>query len=208
MLFPRDTTSQVYKVTADYLAMHIWFKAQSGDKYPTRLGNIRPILHLRDHRLVKSLFAEISSLEDDESVPGRRQRDAYLDVLLWELVRVSGGSDEPLDHYCQLLSARIRSDPFTTITVDEAARDGGMSPSTFKRAFRKETGTTLRQMQIDARLDHAMALLVSRPELTIRQIAARCQFCDEFYFTRCFSRHRGTTPREYRRRFDAVQPWI
>jgi len=54
------------------------------------------------------------------------------------------------------------------------------------------------QFRLDARIDRSAALLYQGRQ-TIKEIAAELKFCDEFYFSRCFKRRFGQSPRQFRR---------
>jgi transcriptional regulator GlxA family with amidase domain len=86
------------------------------------------------------------------------------------------------------------------LSVEELARRAKMSPRTFARTFRAETGTTPAQYVTRARLESARRWLETTAE-PIAVIAERCGFARFETFDRAFVRAFGATPREYRRRF-------
>jgi len=53
------------------------------------------------------------------------------------------------------------------------------------------------QYIIRKRLEFARELL-QETDLPVAEIAERSGFCDPFYFSRCFSRHYGRSPRKFR----------
>ena len=73
----------------------------------------------------------------------------------------------------------------------------GVSPQYLCRAFRKATGTTIRQYALLLRLDHARGLLWATG-LPIADIAARTGFADQSHLTRALTADTARTPRRLR----------
>lgn len=84
-----------------------------------------------------------------------------------------------------------------TITVDELAREAGMSPSHFSRVFKETLGSTPMQYVLAYRIEQAVAMMqdASRP---LGDIALACGFADQAHFTRSFKQVTSQTPRQYR----------
>lgn len=87
-------------------------------------------------------------------------------------------------------------------SVDSLAARAGMSPRTFARRFRDQTGTTPLQWLVTARVQRAQQLL-EESRASVEQIAARAGFESPVTFRARFRRVVGLTPSEYRRRFTA-----
>lgn len=84
------------------------------------------------------------------------------------------------------------------ISLDDLARDCGLSRSYFNRAFRQSTGLSPYRWLTERRIDAAKELLrdASRP---LALIAIDCGFADQSHFTRVFSRVTGLTPGAWQR---------
>ena len=67
------------------------------------------------------------------------------------------------------------------------------------RIFKNEMNTTPYDYLLERRFAQAKSLLQST-NLLVKEIAFRCGFTDEHYFSDIFKRKCGTTPREYRNR--------
>ncbi|MGH3357781.1 MAG: GlxA family transcriptional regulator [Nocardioidaceae bacterium] len=87
-----------------------------------------------------------------------------------------------------------------SLSVDVLARRALMSPRTFARRFRDETGTTPHQWVTQQRLAMAEQLLEDTL-LGVDEIAVRSGFGNAAQLRHHFSAVRGTTPQDYRRRF-------
>lgn len=79
------------------------------------------------------------------------------------------------------------------VSIDELAREAGLSPSYFMRAFRQAVGRPAHQHILTLRLERARRLL-EQPGASLSDIALRTGFSDQAHFTRLFKRHFGVTP--------------
>ena len=84
------------------------------------------------------------------------------------------------------------------------ARRAHMSPRTFARRFRHETGTTPAQWLLEQRTRAAQALLETT-DLSIEAVAAQSGFGSAATMRTQFARRLVTTPTSYRRSFRGVQ---
>jgi len=89
------------------------------------------------------------------------------------------------------------------LPVERLAAQAHMSPRTFARRFRDETGTTPLQWVTAQRLALAEELL-EQTTLSIDQIASRVGFGNAATLRHHFTSTRGTTPQAYRRNFTCV----
>lgn len=85
------------------------------------------------------------------------------------------------------------------LPLSEVASALFVAEVTLRKHFKKEMGLTPRAYIEDLVLLEA-ELLLKNTALTVGEIAARLGFCDQFYFTRRFTRRYRLSPREYRRR--------
>ena len=88
------------------------------------------------------------------------------------------------------------------LDVDALARQAGMSPRTFARRFREQTGTTPLQCLLAMRIQRAQELL-EESHMSIDQITMLAGFDSMVTFRTRFRSLVGLTPTEYRRRFSA-----
>ncbi|MEY9931683.1 transcriptional regulator GlxA family with amidase domain [Catenulispora sp. GP43] len=88
------------------------------------------------------------------------------------------------------------------LTVDQLARQAGMSRRTLIRRFHTDTGQPPMRWLLDARLALARELLEAA-DLTIEAIARRCGLGTPANFRTLFKAHVGVPPRTYRETFNA-----
>lgn len=93
-----------------------------------------------------------------------------------------------------LLSSRMSGE----ISLEELARDCGVSRSHFARAFKKSVGSAPHRWLLEHRLRRARELMMSS-KLSLSEIADICGFADQSHFSRCFSSKTGMPPGQWRR---------
>ena len=86
---------------------------------------------------------------------------------------------------------------FEPITVDQIARQVGMSRRLFERRFRQNFGRTPKAELIRVRLERAKALLM-HTNLSVNLIAEKCGFRHLEHFYTLFKQKVGITPRQFR----------
>jgi transcriptional regulator GlxA family with amidase domain len=86
------------------------------------------------------------------------------------------------------------------LTVDALARRAAMSPRSFARAFKAETGTTPAAHVEELRVEAARRLLETTDQ-TVATIASHVGFRHAETLHRAFARQVGTTPDRYRQHF-------
>ncbi|TDC47320.1 helix-turn-helix domain-containing protein [Jiangella ureilytica] len=120
----------------------------------------------------------------------------------------------------QFIEAPIRATPARTLatvvdymaahldqdlTVDDLAALANMSPRTFARRFRAETGTTPYEWLLTARLAAAQRML-ERGDDVVETVAARAGFGTAAAMRHHFAKRLGTTPQAYRAAFCERRP--
>jgi AraC family transcriptional regulator, transcriptional activator FtrA len=91
----------------------------------------------------------------------------------------------------------------TPLTVEAMARHANVSPRTFARRFRSETGTTPLQWLLARRVLAARRLL-EESDLPVETVAQEAGFGDATSLRAHFRRATATTPTAYRRTFQAA----
>lgn len=81
-------------------------------------------------------------------------------------------------------------------TTSDLSRKFGYDETYFCRKFKVVTGLTPMIYIRILRLENAKKL-IKQGETSISAVAAACAFSDAGYFSRCFKRHFGITPKEY-----------
>ena len=91
------------------------------------------------------------------------------------------------------------------ISMPDVARHLNMSPSTFGKMFKRESGLTFTQYLARFRVEKSKAMLVN-PSHTIRIIAFQSGFDSISQFNRSFRQYTGMSPTEYRASLAGADP--
>jgi AraC-like DNA-binding protein len=97
-------------------------------------------------------------------------------------------------------AARLRTEFYTAVSIDEAARSVGLGRRRFTELFREITGESWRKRVHRLRMDYAAKLLAST-ERSVTAIAFECGFEELSHFHHSFRADYGTTPVAYRQQF-------
>ncbi|MBQ8409444.1 MAG: AraC family transcriptional regulator [Clostridia bacterium] len=89
------------------------------------------------------------------------------------------------------------------ITLSQLAGEVGVSVSTLKKAFQKESGGGVNSYYIDLKLSNA-AKLLCESDLSVGEIADRLGFSSQFYFSELFKKRYGQSPSLYRKQQEAA----
>lgn len=92
---------------------------------------------------------------------------------------------------------KIRNDYAKKITVDELASLCNISKYHFCRIFKKVTTLSAVNYQTEYRLQVA-DILLKNTDKSITEIAILCGFEDACYFSRCYKKHTGVSPKQNR----------
>jgi AraC-like DNA-binding protein len=85
----------------------------------------------------------------------------------------------------------------TPLSVEDLARELGISYPYFRRLFREQTGMSAKQYQMTVRMRRARDFLVNSDK-SIKEIAGLLGFHSAFHFSNQFHRLTGCTPSDYR----------
>jgi len=85
------------------------------------------------------------------------------------------------------------------VSIAELARDVGVTPAHFGRAFRERYGISPGRYRDQLRIDAAVNLL-QHSDLLIKTIAYELRYPDSSTFSKAFRRHTGRSPLSYRQR--------
>ncbi|WP_239619055.1 response regulator transcription factor [Cohnella mopanensis] len=85
------------------------------------------------------------------------------------------------------------------ISLEEISRQFNFTPSYLSKIFIKHTGEAPSKYLISLRINEAKYLLANHPSLSVKEVAERVGYPDQFYFSRLFKQVAGCTPKEYQK---------
>lgn len=106
-----------------------------------------------------------------------------------------GLSRRALNRACSFIAENLGE----RFTLDDLARQAGVSRFHFARLFRVSTGDSPMAYLLKSRIERAKQMLL-QDDRPVCEIAAVLGFCDQSHLTRTFRRLTGLTPREFARR--------
>ena len=145
-------------------------------------------------QLFRSVIHVFWGHQDDKE----RRLTLLLHEILNELAFVARNSQPEAAAWITRLLNAMREQQDHFFSLSEAAGIAGMNDRTFSSRFRKMTGKSFHQYQMEAKLKTAYdALRTGR--YTVQEVGQRLGFTDPCYFSRVFSRSFGVSPSEIRK---------
>jgi len=102
-------------------------------------------------------------------------------------------SDHRLRHVLDYMNATYME----PLSLDDLAREAGVSRFHFARLFRARVGVTLHRHVVHLRMDAAASMLTGT-DMSVQDIALACGYYTARHFAAAFRRHFSKAPREYR----------
>ena len=118
------------------------------------------------------------------------------DVFTAETLRATP-SQRDCNAALQRVRALIEARHRESLSLDELAAEARLSRYHLLRVFRRWTGMTPHDWQIDRRIQHARRLLTQ--DIPLADIALQLGFSDQSHFQRAFKQRVAATPGNYRR---------
>ncbi len=171
--------------------------------YDTLLPTGRPDL------LESGIAAIREELENPDGFSATSIR-LHLHLLLLAIKRAHGDEahrqamltqlEREYDPVFRQIRAQLRREYAREYHIADLASRAGLSPERFSALYRKLFGSSPYAEMIDARMIAAKRLL-SSTSLTVKEIADRCGWSDQYYFSRLFKEKCAVSPRDFRQQY-------
>lgn len=113
--------------------------------------------------------------------------------------RLLGGPASDMPRSLALAINRVMADPYRDWRVTEVVRCSGVNRAALQALFRRHRGESIHEFLLRLRVDQARQLLADH-RLAVKEVSARLNFSNEFYFSRFFRNRTGLSPSSYRKR--------
>ncbi|HKB91435.1 MAG TPA: AraC family transcriptional regulator [Opitutaceae bacterium] len=178
-----------------------YFVCVAGQKLPRHLKSIglrlAMVQHLSAHWEVRSTF-------DDMIRQGQRHTqhtmaicESLLNVLFFIIADVANQrtakSTRAQETFLRCRS-EIEAQSLTLKTLAEIARAVGVDSTSLCRLFRRYQGTSPYQYLLRQKMNHAAKILVTNPEVLVKDVALRVGYSDPYHFSRLFKSIHGVSP--------------
>lgn len=111
--------------------------------------------------------------------------------------RVSKSNTQKYSTPVNICKKYIYSHIFDYITSEELGKMLSYNPVYLSQLFKKETGMSLHEYILHAKIEEAKKMLTSF-ELPLSEICSRLQFSDQSHFTKVFKKFTGVTPKKFK----------
>lgn len=175
-------------VHADSVMLPMWFPLLDAATTLTGVSSV-PV-----SRELRTLFLALIQSQTTIIRPAANIARQIL-ALLEDTPRTSSTQPMPASPAAREIAEALLFNPGDDRSVDELAASVHTSPRTIERAFRAETGSTLRTWRIRNRVDAACDLL--RSATTVEAVAHRVGYTTASAFRRVFKEHTGMTPGDF-----------
>lgn len=158
------------------------------------------IINVLSSPLTGAFNSEIDQIHLYDSIFGIQAAFATWIMLLYDKLHIEKASEtEEVKTVSNLVSLYINKNYSNKISVDSIAAALNMSYRSLARKFKAETDKTISEKLNETRLNAAAALLM-QSNLSLYEIAAKCGYENEYYFSNTFKKYYGISPSEYRNR--------
>ena len=162
---------------------HVEAIQAGADDYVVKPFNAN-ILYLRCNRLVrnqKRLLNQLSNQSNEEASSAEITTNLQDQAFLDKAIRVIAANFENVDFDTTLWSRHL-----------------GIGRTQLFNRIKRITGMTPNDYILSVKMNHAMALFRQEHQLTVSEVAYSLGFSNPAYFTRCFKKHTGVTPQQFR----------
>ncbi|MUT65164.1 response regulator [Paenibacillus sp. NEAU-GSW1] len=137
-------------------------------------------------------------LPPDAFADWRQFQDDFLTRMLEQMAELKASRQE--NRVIEKVKAYINQHFTEEMDLTRLAEEVYLTPSYLSKLFKTETGETLTDYHISARIERAKQLLKEDLSLKTYEVGERVGYLDPAYFNKIFKKTVGCTPKEYRER--------
>lgn len=192
----QDKTKNIYIHTSAAPCELLNNKNQSGNFIP-----LSPLIHCGKHsdRIKRDFERIVENFSLNRTFKNYRLQNAFHTLLidLYDAQNSQGSytDTELVEKICQ----QFIDVPDKFFSNKELALIFNIGEKTFTEKFKKITGKTLYQYQIEYKLQNIKTIMSAYPEITLHELAVNNGFCDEFHLSKTFKKHFGQSPYNFKK---------
>jgi AraC-like DNA-binding protein len=126
-----------------------------------------------------------------------RKASLYFELLVFELAELRCKGNK--SHFLQNIINVIHSYPEKFFTNSELAEMSNVSVKTAETKFKAEFGKTIHQYILDFKMEEAKSYFEKFVGISVKEVAYNLGFCDEYHFSKQFSKYVGVSPVAYKK---------
>lgn len=158
------------------------------------------VVTLRENEILAPLCRHILSLSETDAVQKNLAASLLLSAFVTGKMQIGDAPaqklPEPVERALSWIYQRLDEDAGAPIPLESLAKIAFVTPEHLCRLFRNSTGHAPLETVRLARLDRA-AMLLSRSNYSIGEVARMTGFASPFHFSRAFKEVHGDSPREW-----------
>ncbi len=197
VLFAGNTHYGVIPCQAGTKTMYFHVSCEEGDlagENGSSLSCIDTHINASDNQNIKKLFTDIVNAK----LSGEQRRaNLCFELLLCELTSQKMYSRKI--EVAQKVQNVIHSYPERFFGNEELARMMNISVKTAESKFKAAFGKTIHQYILEFKIQEAMSYFDRFEEISVKEVAYNLGFCDEYHFSKQFSKHTGMPPSQYKK---------
>lgn len=123
----------------------------------------------------------------------------HLTKVFFEYLIKHCGNSHKYEFVSQLKNILAHNLSDSQFGIPDAVKKIGVSYEYMRHCFKEEIGQTPLEYLTTMRIRQAKQYLITTKHYSISDIAYMCGFSDPYYFSRCFKKHTGISPYNYRK---------
>ncbi len=169
------------------------------NNFTDSIKRIKSFSHVTERNKTEDFFSTISSLFHSGNTIDHMAASAELLLLLRSLTFEQSGNTNIISIAQKFIEDNYHLD----ICADSIAQECNVSVSYLHQMFKKKLNITPGDYLIRCRISAACNLLINTT-LPLIDIAFRCGFNSQSYFSYCFKEHTGLSPKDYRKKYSGA----
>ncbi len=164
--------------------------------------NLKDVYHIPDCPELKKYFEDMINISHNLETSNPLASLIFHQFIQDASRHCSFGAENNLPEEIRMLKRELDYTMEESFSLEHFASQVKYSEAHLIRLFHSHFGVTPYEYRMNWKMEQARRLLMYS-SLTIKEIASKLVFADQYYFSNYFKLKNGMSPREYRKRFQA-----